>query len=371
MAKVKQAGRKPTPPAGLWVVFLMLLAIGWVMVASATVSFAEEQTGHAFHYVVRHSLFVALGLSLALALRAIPLAFWEKEAPLLLLVGLALLAAVLLFGREINGSQRWLGLGPFRLQPSEFMKPILIIFLARTLLRKEKELGASWKALSGILLLLVLVDGLLWLEPDFGATVVITGVALGMLFLGGVRLTPLLALMGGALGVLIALIAVSPYRLQRVTAFLDPWQDPFDSGFQLTQALIAFGRGGIQGVGLGAGVQKLAYLPEAHTDFLLAVWGEEMGLLGVMVVLGLFGFLIWRAFALAWQAGAKHPFAAFLAYGLGLWLALQSFINIGVNMGLLPTKGLTLPFMSYGGSSLLASCMAMGLLLRIEREVGR
>ena len=348
---------------------LTLLALGLVMVASASISIAERQTGQPFYYLWRQLMFVAAALLVGALMLRTRLVYWERLGPLLLLFGLVLLVAVLGLGREINGSTRWLGLGLFNLQPSELMKLFIVVYLAGYLVRRGEEVRRSVKGFLKPMLLVGLIGGLLLAEPDFGAAAVITATVLGMMFLGGVRLWQFVVLFAGILGAAAALVLATPYRMARLTSFADPWADPFDSGFQLTQALIAFGRGEWWGVGLGGSVQKLFYLPEAHTDFLFAVLAEELGLMGVLAVVGLFALLVWRAFVIgrrAQQAGSD--FAAYLSYGLGLWLGMQAFINLGVNMGVLPTKGLTLPLMSYGGSSIVVTCMACALLLRVSHE---
>lgn len=348
---------------------LILLALGLVMVMSASVSIGERQMGDPFHYLWRQAAFVSAGLFAAYLVLQIRLVYWERLGPYFLLFGLLLLGLVLLTGREVNGSMRWLAMGPFNLQPSELMKLFMVVYLAGYLVRRGDEVRSSVKGFLKPMLLVGLVGVLLMLEPDFGATAVILATVLGMMFLGGVCLWQfglLFLVMSGAT----ALLAVSsPYRVARLTSFVNPWADPFDSGFQLTQALIAFGRGEWLGVGLGGSIQKLFYLPEAHTDFLFAVLAEELGLLGTLLVIALFAILVWRAFVIgqvALQGGNR--FAAYLAFGLGLWMGLQAFINLGVNMGVLPTKGLTLPLMSYGGSSILVSCIACALLLRVSHE---
>ncbi|MEO5573526.1 MAG: putative lipid II flippase FtsW [Gammaproteobacteria bacterium] len=351
---------------------IALLALGLVMVCSASITIAERELNQPFYYLLRQLAYVGAGLLLAYAVLRTRLVVWEKSAPLLLLFGILLLTLVIMpgIGRQVNGSMRWLGLGFANLQPSELIKLLVIIYMAGYLVRQGEAVRSSLHGFLKPLGILVLIAVLLLLEPDFGATVVILATALGMLFLGGARLWQFGLLIILALVSLAGLALASPYRLERLTTFLNPWADPFNSGFQLTQALIAFGRGEWFGVGLGGSIQKLFYLPEAHTDFLFAVLAEELGLAGAIVVIGLFTVVVWRAFAighLAEQTGNR--FAAFIAYGLGIWLALQAFFNIGVNMGMLPTKGLTLPLMSYGGSSIVMSCVSIGLLMRVDYEV--
>lgn len=353
---------------------LTLMLLGLVMVGSASASIAERQSGHPFYYLIRQMTFVTVGVIAALAMARIRLVYWEKAGGTLLLVGMLLLALVLLpgIGREINGSQRWISLGLFNLQASEPVKLFVVVYMAGYLVRHGTEVRTSIFGFLKPMLILALVAVLLLIEPDFGATVVMGATVLGMLFLGGARLWPFAVLLALVVAAGVALIFSSPYRLERLTGFMNPWADPFDTGFQLTQALIAFGRGEWLGVGLGASVQKLFYLPEAHTDFLFAVLAEELGLLGSLAVIALFALVVARAYVIG-RAAEKNGgfFAAYLAYGLGLWIGLQALINIGVNMGVLPTKGLTLPLMSYGGSSIVVMCIAVALLLRIAHETRR
>ncbi len=361
-------GRFPLD-AGLLAAAIMLLALGLVMVASASVSIAERQMDDPLFYLWRQSAFVVLGLLVGFAVLNVRLVYWERLGPWFLLLGMSLLVAVLLLGREINGSVRWLSLGPVNFQPSEMMKLFIVIYLAGYLVRRGDEVRESVKGFLKPMLLVGLIGVLLLLEPDFGAAAVITATVLGMMFLGGVRLWQFAVLFLGMSAVVAAVAVSSPYRVERLTSFVNPWADPFDSGFQLTQALIAFGRGEWMGVGLGSSVQKLFYLPEAHTDFLFAVLAEELGLMGVVLVIGLFVLVVWRAFVVGQSAAqGGNRFGAYTAYGIGIWLGLQAFINLGVNMGMLPTKGLTLPLMSYGGSSIVMSCVAVALLLRISHE---
>ena len=346
-----------------------LLVLGLVMMGSASVSTAEKELGQPFYYVWNQLTFLLVAFALCWGVFHIPSRFWYRVSPQLLIIGMLLLLVVLIFGREINGSTRWLDLGVFNLQPSELMKLFMVLFLAGYLVRRGDEVRSTVKGFLKPMLLLAVVGILLLMEPDFGAAVVISLTAMGMMFLGGVRLWQF--------GVLIVLMAVSlvvlayssPYRVLRLTSFVDPWADPFNSGFQLTQALIAFGRGEWGGVGLGASVQKLFYLPEAHTDFLFAVIAEELGLLGALLVIVLFGIVVYRALRIGYSAIANDErFAGYAAYGIGLLIGIQAFVNIGVNMGILPTKGLTLPLMSYGGSSIVATCIACTILLRIAHE---
>ena len=348
-----------------------LASLGLVMVASASITLADRDLGQPFYYAMRQAIYIGIGVLLAFPVYRMRLALLEQGGPVLLVAALALLLAVLIpgVGREVNGSMRWINAGLFNLQVSEPAKLMILIYLAGYLARHGEELRQQLSGFLKPMVLLGLAALLLLLEPDFGATVVLMATAMGMIFLAGVRLWHFSGMLGLA-GLSLAGLAVSsPYRMERLTTFLNPWADPFDSGFQLTQSLIAIGRGELSGVGLGASIQKLFYLPEAHTDFVFAVLAEELGLLGVFVVIALYAVVVWRAFAIALQAEKSgNVFAACLAYGIGIWISLQSFINMGVNMGLLPTKGLTLPLMSYGGSSMVVMCVAIALLLRIDGE---
>lgn len=373
MERRRPAGVRQLPyDAWLLGAAVTLLALGLVMVYSSSITIADRQLGQPGYYLLRQSAFVITGLLLASLTFTLPLRLWQHAGPLLLLSGFVLLALVLVpgVGREVNGSMRWISLGPVNLQVSELVKLFVVVYLAGYLVRRGDEVRASIKGFLKPMLILALLGVLLLLEPDFGATAVMVATALGMMFLGGVRLWQFLVLLLLVLATLAVLAVSSPYRMQRLTAFLDPWADPFNSGFQLTQALIAFGRGEWLGVGLGGSIQKLFYLPEAHTDFVFAVLAEELGLLGATLVILLFGIMVWRAFAIGKLAEAGgHGFAAYLAYGLGLWIGLQAYINIGVNMGVLPTKGLTLPLMSYGGSSIVVMCLVVALLQRVAYEL--
>ena len=350
---------------------IALLAIGLVMVTSASISVADRNLSSPFYYMQRQAIYIALGLAAAWMIYRIRLVHWEKSGMTLLAFSLFMLVMVLLpgIGKEVNGSTRWISLGLFNLQVSEAVKLCMIIYVAGYLVRHGESVRTSILGFIKPMLMVGLAALLLLLEPDFGATVVIIGTVLGMMYLGGVRFMQFVSFLGlfGAAAVL--LVISSPYRMERLTSFMNPWADPFDSGFQLTQSLIAIGTGGWFGTGLGGSVQKLFYLPEAHTDFLFAVLSEELGFIGVCLVIALYSTLFYRATRIALQAEkCGNRFAAYVAYGIGIWLAMQAIINMGVNMGMLPTKGLTLPLMSYGGSSLIVSCMAIGLLLRIHNE---
>ncbi|MHB1116689.1 putative lipid II flippase FtsW [Sideroxydans sp.] len=351
-----------------------LLAIGLVMVYSASIATAEagRYTGHqATYYLVRHSLFMAIGLAVAMAAFMVPTQKWQKYAPVLFVIGVVLLMLVLIpgIGKSVNGSRRWISLVVFNMQPSELMKLFAVLYAADYAVRKGAVRHRFVQSFVPMFIVMALVGALLLLEPDMGAFVVICAIAMGMLWLGGFNLKIFGALTVALPLAFAALIFSSEYRMQRVLGFLDPWSDPYGKGYQLSHALIAFGRGEWLGVGLGGSVEKLFYLPEAHTDFLLAVIAEELGLFGVTAVLLLFGWLIVRAFAIGRQAAmSDRLYAALVAQGIGVWLGVQAMINIGVNMGVLPTKGLTLPFLSFGGSGVVVNMVAVAVLLRIDYE---
>jgi cell division protein FtsW len=346
-----------------------LLAIGLVMMGSASISIAEKTHGEPFYYIWRQALFIVLALMLSWGVLKVPTDYWNRLGPYLLLLGVALLVLVLILGKQVNGSARWINLGVFNMQPSELVKLFVVVFVSGYLVRRGDEVRNTVKGFLKPLLILGVVGVLLLLEPDFGSAVVIAFTTLGMMFLAGVRLWQFGVLILVMAAALLMLAYSSPYRVERLTSFLNPWADPFDSGFQLTQALIAFGRGEWFGVGLGGSIQKLFYLPEAHTDFLFAVIAEELGLSGGLLVVALFGIVVYRAFRIGHCALCHEDrFAGYLAFGIGLLIGFQALINIGVNMGMLPTKGLTLPLMSYGGSSMVSTCVACAMLLRMAHQ---
>jgi len=352
----------------------VLAATGLVMVYSASIATAEANryTGNSSTwFLARHAIFLGAALVAALTVFLVPVKVWQRLAPLLFISCVALLVAVLVpgIGREVNGARRWLALPVLGVQPSELMKLAGVLYAADYTVRRHSVLKSFKNGLLPMLVVMLLVSWLLLREPDFGALVVIAASAFAVLFLGGMNgrhFLALLAMLGAGFALL---VLASPYRMQRIFGYMDPWSDAFGSGYQLSHALIAFGRGEWLGVGLGASIEKLHYLPEAHTDFLLAVLAEELGLGAVAVLIGLFAWIVARAFAIARQAGSRERhFAALTAQGIGIWLGFQAFINMGVNMGLLPTKGLTLPLMSYGGSGLVVNFVALAILLRIDWE---
>ena len=355
----------------LLLIVAAIVLLGLVMMTSASVTIADKQLHEPLHYLERQSVGLVLGLLGAIIAMSIPMSVWERLALPLLAVGFLLLIIVLIpgLGHEVNGSRRWLRFGVMNFQVSELARVLLLVYLASYVVRRQTQLKQELQGFLKPLGVLMGAAALLLLEPDFGAATVLMATGLSVLFLAGVKLRHFLALVTLAAGGMALIAVTSAYRLKRLTAFLDPWADPFNSGFQLTQSLIAIGRGELFGVGLGSSVQKLFYLPEAHTDFVFAVLAEELGLAGVIFTLALFMALVWRAFHISRLAAeAGLAFQAYCAAGFGVWLALQTFINIGVNTGILPTKGLTLPLMSYGPSSMLVTIAWLGLIMRAHHE---
>ncbi len=381
MPRLAEAIRGPAPTAaglrgpaewdlGLLGVAALLSLVGLVAVYSASITIAAQNLGNSEYYLQRQATYLGVGVFIGYLVSQTRLILWHRSAGAMVLAATFLLLLILVpgVGIEVNGASRWLGVGGVRVQPSEFAKLAFLMFTAARL--SEADTPELLRERMGVILVgLGIVGVLLLAEPDFGSFVVLAAATGGLLFLYGVGWHYIIAALATGATAIAALAVAAPYRMARLTNFLDPWQDPFGAGFQLTQALIAFGRGGWSGVGLGNSVQKLFYLPEAHTDFLLAVVAEELGLLAVLGIIGLFSFLVVRAFAIGRSAAANGDgFAALMAYGIGLMLGFQAFVNLGVNMGVLPTKGLTLPLMSYGGTSLVMSCLQIALLLRIDHE---
>jgi cell division protein FtsW len=351
---------------------LGIVLLGLVMVTSASISIGSKENGAPFFYLERQLMLTLIGAGAAALVFCIPTRLFERVSMPLLVIACVLLVAVLIpgLGHSVNGSRRWLRILGFNFQISELTRVLVLIYVASYAVRREAELRTTFLGLAKPLGLLCCVAALLLGEPDFGAATVLFATGFGLLFLAGARLRYVLGMTFAAACVFGLLAVTSSYRLRRLTAFLDPWADPYNSGFQLTQSLIAIGRGEWLGVGLGESVQKLFYLPEAHTDFLFAVLAEELGLAGVVLTLALFFALVWRAMHIARMASERGlKFQAYLAAGFGLWLGVQASINIGVNMGVLPTKGLTLPLMSYGRSSLIVTLAWVGMLLRVYHEV--
>lgn len=350
---------------------LALLGLGLVMVTSASSEVASALSGNPLYHSIRHLIYLAIGGAACIITLQVPMAFWQRHGARLMLLAFVLLIMVLLpdIGREVNGAKRWIGFGLFNLQPSELAKLFTVMFIAGYLVRRQDEVRSKLTGFIKPMLVLGPMAVLLLAEPDFGATVVLVGSCIAMLFLGGINLVRFIPLAAAVLGAGVLVMTSQSYRMQRLTNFIDPWADQYGAGYQLSQALIAFGRGEWFGVGLGNSIQKQFYLPEAHTDFVFAVLAEELGMVGALATVALFVFVSVRALYIGlWAEKARQYFSAYVAYGLAFQWIGQVLINIGVNVGLLPTKGLTLPFLSYGGSSLVICCVCMGLLLRIEWE---
>lgn len=348
-----------------------LLFIGLIMVASASVPIGEKVGGDPLYFFNRQAIYALFGLVVAFAVVHVPMRLWQGNTFGLLGVGLVLLVLVLIpgIGQSVNGAQRWIGLGPIGMQASEPARLCLLMYVSGYAARRQNELISTWGGLWRPMLFMVIASALMLLEPNYGAAAVLVTIAGMVLFLAGARLLPLITMAAGAIVLLVFFAMSSPYRMERLTSFSNPWQEPFGSGYQLVQSLIAIGRGQLFGAGLGNSIQKLQYLPETQTDFLFAVYAEEFGLVGSLLLIGLFLLVVWRAFRIARRAvEAGQLFGGFVAYGLSGWLVLQAFINIGVNLGALPTKGLTLPLMSYGGSSLVICMVLIALLLRVDME---
>lgn len=364
--KILRSGHK-IDQSLLWLIVLML-SFSLVMIYSASIAYAEHDGGAKWFYLGRQALFLLIGGIGGLVVFAVPMAKWKKWTPWILLFSLLLLIVVLVVGRNINGAKRWIHIGPFNLQPTEVFKLAIIFYLSSFFERRAEILRQLRKVIFvglpiGVGLFLIMS------EPDFGSFVVVTVIALGLLFLANLPWLWFTVLVAVGLMSMVGLVMVAPYRMARVSAFLDPWADPYDKGYQLTNSLMAIGRGEWFGVGLGASLEKRFYLPEAHTDFILAVIGEEFGFVGILVLVCCYAWIVVRAFSIGKQARDLDLFfSAFVAKGIGIWIGIQSFFNIGVNLGILPTKGLTLPLMSYGGSAVIIMLAAMAILLRVDYE---
>lgn len=358
----------------LYATVAVLISIGLVMVASSSLDFAAERYHDTWFFVRKQVTFLAMGLVGGLVILAVPMSVWNKYSGLLLILAFFLLMAVLIpgIGKVVNGSRRWLSLGPFSMQASEIAKFCLIVYFASYLARRNEELRTQWSGFLKLTAVLLVIVLLLLLEPDFGSSVVISATLGCMMFVAGVPLARFILLAVSGVAGLALMAVASPYRWERLVAFMDPWARQFDSGYQLVQSLIAFGRGGWFGVGLGNSLQKLFFLPEAHTDFIFAIFTEEFGFIGAILLIAVFGFFLYRLLVLFKRASEKEQyFSSYVVFGIGVMLAMQAFINMGVASGLLPTKGLTLPFISYGGSSLLVTCGLMALVFRVNLELNR
>ncbi len=353
---------------------ILLLGLGIVMVYSSSIAIAEggRSTGYQpTFYLLRHVLFVIISVLIAVMAFQVPVRLWQQAAPYLFVIGMVLLVLVLVpgIGREVNGSRRWISVYVMNIQPSELMKVFVVLYAADYTVRKAAFMHSLRRGFMPMFFVMLAAGGLLLLEPDFGAFAVITVIAMGILFLGGMNWKLFAGLIVMLLVGFLLLILTSPYRMQRMAGFMDPWADPYGKGYQLSHALIAFGRGEWLGVGLGGSVEKLFYLPEAHTDFLLAVIAEELGFVGVAIIAIMFASIVARAFAIGRRAAVlERYFASLVAQGIGLWIGVQAIINMGVNMGILPTKGLTLPLLSFGGSAIATTCIALAILLRVDWE---
>jgi len=362
--------RSSTPDPLLIGPALALISVGLVAIASASIEYGDWHFSNPWHHSIRHGIYLAIATVTALIVYRVPLEVWQRTSGAWLLLAFVLLLLVLVpgIGRNVNGSQRWLPIGPLTLQPSEVAKFALVLYISGFLVRHNELVRTHWQGLAKPVLVLALVAFLLLLEPDFGATVICAGTVFGMLFLAGARLHYVVMLITVAVGALALMVFSAPYRLARLTAYTDPWQDPYGSGFQLIQSLIAFGRGEWIGVGLGNSIQKLFYLPEAHTDFVFSIWAEETGLVGSVSLILLYCLLVGRILQVGWRSEQQgQPFAGYVCYGVALIFSGQAFVNMGVSSGLLPTKGLTLPFISYGGSSLIVSFVMLAVVLRVEQ----
>ncbi|MBL0688197.1 MAG: cell division protein FtsW [Pseudoalteromonas sp.] len=372
-ADIKEAFT-PKPSAQLYDVpllycMLMLIGVGFVMVTSASMPTADRLFGNIYHFTIRHGIFLGLSFCLFCISTQVPMSWWKKANPYLLLIGLVLLLVVLIVGREVNGSTRWIPIGPFNIQASELAKLFFFSYIAGYLVRKRSEVQENIKGFAKPIAVFAVYAALILMQPDLGTVVVMFVTTVGLLFLAGAKLWQFFALILTGIALVVGLIVFEPYRMARVVGFLEPWDDPFGKGYQLVQSLMAYSQGDWFGQGLGNSVQKLQYLPEAHTDFIFAVIAEELGFMGVLSILMVLGTLVFRALLIG-QNALKNgkEYEGYLALAIGIWFAFQTMVNVGASAGILPTKGLTLPFISYGGSSLLMMTIATGILLRVDFE---
>ncbi|MBA6253998.1 cell division protein FtsW [Colwellia sp. MB3u-55] len=349
---------------------ISMYMIGLIMVASSSMPVAERLFNDPFHFVERHFIYICISLFVAVVTMSVPMSLWQKNSGHLLLLGILLLVVVLVIGRTVNGSTRWIVVGPITLQAAEPAKLFFFCYLSSYLVRRRDEVMENVKGFAKPLVVFTVLGGLLLMQPDLGTIVVMFVTTFGLLFLAGAKLWQFACVSGVGISLLSALAYFSPYRWARVTGFLDPWEDPFGSGYQLTQSLMAYGRGEIFGQGLGNSIQKLEYLPEAHTDFVMAVVAEELGFIGISVILMLSMFLVLKALLLGRVALQKEKyFEGFFAYAIGIWISFQAAVNVGASVGVVPTKGLTMPLLSYGGSSMIIMTMAVFILMRIDHEI--
>jgi len=365
-----------TPQSGMvfdrsFVVLAMVMyMIGLVMVASSSMPVAERLFNNPFHFVIRHAIYIVLSLGVAGVALQIPMSWWQKNSSYLLMFGIFLLVVVLLVGRSINGSTRWIAIGPITVQAAEPAKLFFFCYLAAYLVRRRDQVMEDWRGFAKPLVVFAVLAGLLLRQPDLGTIIVMFVTTFGLLFLAGAKLWQFVSLASVGILLLSLLAIFEPYRWRRITSFLDPWQDPFGSGYQLTQSLMAYGRGEVFGQGLGNSIQKLEYLPEAHTDFVMAVVAEEFGFIGIALILVLSMTLVFKALILGKKALIKEKFfEAFFAYAIGIWVCFQAAVNVGASAGIVPTKGLTMPLISYGGSSMIIMTLAVVILIRIDHEL--
>jgi len=352
------------------VIALVMYMIGLIMVASSSIPVAERLFNNPFHFVIRHAIYIVLSLGIAGVALQIPMAWWQKNSSYLLMFGIFLLVTVLLVGRSVNGSTRWIVLGPITIQAAEPAKLFFFCYLAAYLVRRRNQVMEDWRGFAKPLVVFGILAGLLLRQPDLGTIIVMFVTTFGLLFLAGAKLWQFISLASVGVFLLSMLAFFEPYRWRRITSFLDPWQDPFGSGYQLTQSLMAYGRGEVFGQGLGNSIQKLEYLPEAHTDFVMAVLAEEFGFIGVACILLLSMTLVFKALMLGKRALAKEKFfEGFFAYAIGIWMCFQAAVNVGASAGIVPTKGLTMPLISYGGSSMIIMTLAVVILIRIDHEL--
>jgi len=352
------------------VLALVMYMIGLIMVASSSMPVAERLFNNPFHFVIRHTIYIVLSLGIAGVALQIPMAWWQKNSSYLLMFGIFLLVTVLLIGRSVNGSTRWIVIGPITVQAAEPAKLFFFCYLAAYLVRRRDQVMEDWKGFAKPLIVFAVLAALLLRQPDLGTIIVMFVTTFGLLFLAGAKLWQFISLASVGVFLLSLLAIFEPYRWRRITSFLDPWQDPFGSGYQLTQSLMAYGRGEMFGQGLGNSIQKLEYLPEAHTDFVMAVLAEEFGFIGIALILALSMVLVFKALMLGKKALAKEKFfEAFFAYAIGIWVCFQAAVNVGASAGIVPTKGLTMPLISYGGSSMIIMTLAVVILIRIDHEL--
>ncbi|MBE0376600.1 MULTISPECIES: cell division protein FtsW [Pseudoalteromonas] len=364
----------PKPSAQLYDVpllycVIMLIGLGFVMVTSASMPTADRLFDNPYHIIIRHSMFLAMGFVLFWITCCVPMTWWKRSNPYLLMLGMVLLIIVLIVGREVNGAKRWIPIGPIGFQVAEAAKLFFFSYIAGYLVRKREEVQENIKGFAKPIAVFAVYAALILLQPDLGTVVVMFVTTVGLLFLAGAKLWQFFVLILTGIGLVVLLIIIEPYRMARVVGFLEPWDDPFGKGYQLVQSLMAYSQGGWFGQGLGNSVQKLQYLPEAHNDFIFAVIGEELGFIGIVSILMVFGTFVFRALLIGQQAlKCGKEYEGYFAFAIGIWFAFQTMVNVGASAGILPTKGLTLPFVSYGGSSLLIMTIAAAILLRVDFE---